>query len=301
MKAAIAGGTGFVGKALIDELLKNGHQVVVLTRSFQNKKDTANIRYVKWLNDHSEPEKELQDVDAFINLAGESLNSGRWTDERKQWIINSRISSTREIIRIMGALSQKPRVFINASAIGCYPVSTEETFTESSKTTNEGFLARTVDIWETEARQAETLGIRTVMTRFGVILGKEEGALPRMALPYKLFAGGRIASGQQWMSWIHIKDVARALLFIMEHSDITGPVNLTAPSPERLNTLGKTLANVLQRPHWLFVPAFAIKIVLGEMGTLILDGQKVLPEKLTTHSFTFQFSHIKQALIDIYT
>ncbi|MFL0363608.1 TIGR01777 family oxidoreductase [Pseudobacillus sp. 179-B 2D1 NHS] len=301
MKVVIAGGTGFVGRALIDELLENGHQVVILTRSFENKQDTDNIRYVKWLDDRSKPEKELQDIDAFINLAGESLNSGRWTEKRKQQIISSRISSTKEMIRIMAALPQKPSVFINASAIGCYPVSLEETFTESSKTTTKGFLAKTVDIWESEAQHSEALGIRTVTARFGVILGKEEGALPRMALPYKLFTGGRIASGQQWMSWIHIKDVARALLFIMNQSDINGPVNLTAPSPEHLNTLGKTLAEVLQRPHWLFVPAFAIKMALGEMSTLILDGQRVLPQKLTAHSFIFQFPHIKQALTDIYT
>ncbi|KMY53096.1 multidrug MFS transporter [Bacillus sp. FJAT-27231] len=300
MKVAIAGGTGFIGRAFINELLKNDHQVIILTRSLENKKETKNIRYVKWLSSHSEPEKELQDVDAFVNLAGESLNSGRWTDERKRQIIESRVSSTRETIRIMGELLRKPSVFMNASAIGCYPVSYEETFTESSNTTSESFLSKTVDVWEAEAHQAERLGIRTVMTRFGVILGKEEGALPRMALPYKLFVGGRIGSGKQWMSWIHVHDVARALLFIMEHPQMNGPVNLTAPSPERLDTLGKTLADVLHRPHWLPVPAFAIKLTLGEMSTLVLDGQRVLPEKLTAHSFTFQFPHLKEALEDIY-
>lgn len=301
MKAAIAGGTGFVGKALINELLKNGHQVVILTRNPENKKNTENIRYVKWLSAGSHPEKELEDVHAFINLAGESINSGRWTDQRKQQIIDSRISSTREIIRIMGELPHKPDVLINASAIGCYPVSEEETFTEASLTANDGFLAETVHIWEKEAQQAERLGIRTAISRFGVILGKEEGALPRMALPYKLFAGGKIGSGRQWMSWIHIADVARALRFIMEHPEINGPVNLTAPSPERLHTLGKALGEVLHRPHWLAVPSIAVKAALGEMSTIILEGQRVLPEKLTAHSFVFKFPHIKEALADIYT
>lgn len=300
MKAVIAGGSGFVGKVLTDELLKNGHQVVILTRSLKNKQNTENIHYVEWLSERSAPETYLHDIDAFINLAGESLNSGRWTEERKQQIIDSRISSTREMIRIMSKLENKPKVFINASAIGCYPVSSKQTFTEASETANDGFLSQTVAMWEKEASEAESLDIRTVLTRFGVIFGKEEGALPRMAFPYKLFAGGKIGSGRQWISWIHVRDVARAILFVMEHPEINGPVNLTAPSPERMNTIGKTLAKTLHRPHWLFVPGVALKTALGEMSTLVLDGQRVLPEKLTAHSFAFQFPTVKQALQDIY-
>ncbi|MFK2826173.1 TIGR01777 family oxidoreductase [Bacillus sp. B190/17] len=301
MKAAIAGGTGFVGKALTDQLLKNGWEVIILTRSLKNKKNTKNIRFVEWLSNDSKPEEALKDVNVFINLAGESLNSGRWTEERKRRIINSRISSTKELIRIMGELPNKPDVFINASAIGCYPVSQIAVYTESSNELGSDFLAHTVKIWEEEASHANALGIRTVFARLGVILGKEEGALPRMALPYKLFIGGKIGSGSQWLSWIHVQDVARAIFFIIEHPEISGPVNLTAPSPETLNTIGKTLGEILHRPHWLPVPGIVLKTALGEMSTLILNGQRVLPEKLIAHSFSFQFPDINQALKNIYS
>ncbi|MBM7650249.1 uncharacterized protein (TIGR01777 family) [Bacillus ectoiniformans] len=299
MKAAIAGGTGFVGRYVTEELLKEGYTVYILTRSAKNKKNTEHIKYVEWLND-KHPETMLEGVNVFINLAGQSLNSGRWTDETKQKIVESRISSTREIIRIMGQLNEKPDVFINASAIGIYPISKTDTFTEESTAEGSGFLAETVKIWEKEARGAETLGIRTVLTRFGIILGKEDGALPKMAMPYKMFAGGKIGSGKQWMSWIHVKDIARAIVFTIKETSIEGPVNLTAPHPKTMNNLGKTLAKVLKRPHWLFVPGFAMKTALGEMSTLILDGQKVLPVKLLDHHFIFSFSELKGALEDIY-
>ncbi|WP_203363853.1 TIGR01777 family oxidoreductase [Bacillus sp. REN10] len=301
MKVAIAGGTGFVGKALTIELLKNGYEVYVLTRNTNGKTNTDQKKYVKWMTADAAPEQELQNVEIFINLAGESLNSGRWTEERKQRILESRISSTKEVLRIMGELPNKPEVLINASAIGYYPISNIETFTEASSAAGNGFLAHTVKLWEEVAQQAETLGIRTVLTRFGVILGKEDGALPRMALPYQLFVGGTVGSGKQWMSWIHLTDVARAIVFAIENKEIHGPVNVTAPSPETMERLGKALAKTLHRPHWLFVPSIALKVILGEMSTLVLDGQRVLPEKLLSHQFTFQFPDIHSALQDIYT
>ncbi|WP_338753368.1 TIGR01777 family oxidoreductase [Bacillus sp. FJAT-52991] len=300
MKVAIAGGTGFVGRAVTVELLKNGYDVYILTRHTNGKTNTEHKKYVKWMTADAIPEQDLQDVEVFINLAGESLNSGRWTEERKQRILDSRISSTKEIIRIIEQLPNKPEVFVNASAIGYYPISNTEAFTESSTAVGSSFLAHTVKLWEEVAQQAEALGIRTVLTRFGVILGKEDGALPRMALPYQLFAGGKIGSGKQWMSWIHMTDVARAILFTIENKDIRGPVNVTAPSPETMDQLGKALAKTLHRPHWLFVPSIVLKIVLGEMSTLVLDGQKVLPEKLLSHQFTFRFPDIESALQDIY-
>ncbi|OZI10830.1 TIGR01777 family protein [Bacillaceae bacterium SAS-127] len=301
MKVAIAGGTGFVGKALTAELLKNGYDVYILTRNTNGKINTEHKKYVKWMTADATLEHDLQDVKVFINLAGESLNSGRWTKERKQRILDSRISSTTEMIRIMKQLPNKPDVFVNASAIGYYPISTTETFTEAAKAVGTGFLAHTVKLWEETAYQAEEIGIRTVLTRFGVILGKEDGALPRMALPYQLFAGGKIGSGKQWMSWIHITDVARAILFAIENKDIHGPINVTAPTPKTMDQLGRALAKTLHRPHWLLVPSVTLKIILGEMSTLVLDGQKVLPKKLLAHQFTFRFPDIDAALKDIYT
>ncbi|MCM3789079.1 TIGR01777 family oxidoreductase [Domibacillus indicus] len=301
MKAVIAGGTGFVGKELTNELIRHGYDVTILTRNSENKKEEDRLHYVKWLADGTEPEAALEGTDVFINLAGESINSGRWTEERKQRILNSRITATREMVRIMKALKQKPKVFINASAVGIYPSSDMDTFTESSNAAGSGFLSQVVNIWEREAIEADKAGIRTVLARFGVVLGTEEGALPRMALPYKIGAGGKIGSGRQWVSWIHVWDVARAIRFAAEHEAIEGPMNITAPNPVRMNDLGKTLAKVLGRPHWLFVPEPALKLTLGEMSTVVLDGQRVLPAKLTQAGFIFQFPLLRGALNDLYS
>ncbi|OMP68145.1 TIGR01777 family oxidoreductase [Domibacillus epiphyticus] len=300
MKAAIAGGTGFVGQKVTEELVQHGYDVTILTRNITNKKESDSIRYVNWLNERANPEDHLHGVDVFINLAGEPLNSGRWTDERKKRIVDSRISATRELIRIMKALPEKPSVLINASAIGIYPNSLTETFTESSIEAGQGFLSQTVNSWEEEAIQADKAGIRTVLTRFGIILCSEDGALPRIATPYKLFAGGKTGSGSQWMSWIHVNDAARAIRFAAENKTVEGPLNLTAPNPVRMDDLGKTLANVLGRPHWLYVPEPVLKAALGEMSTLILDGQRVLPEKLLQSGFQFHFPLVRRALDNLY-
>ncbi len=301
MKAVIAGGTGFVGKELTNELIRHGYDVTILTRNPENKKEEDRLHYVKWLADGAEPEAVLEGTDVFINLAGESINSGRWTEERKQRILNSRITATREMVRIVKALKQKPKVFINASAIGIYPSSDLDTFTESSNAAGSGFLSQVVNIWEREAIEADKAGIRTVLARFGVVLGTEEGALPRMALPYKIGAGGKLGSGRQWVSWIHVWDVARAIRFAAEHEAIEGPMNITAPNPARMNDLGKTLAKVLGRPHWLFVPEPMLKLTLGEMSTVVLDSQRVLPAKLTQAGFVFQFPLLRGALSDLYS
>lgn len=300
MKAVISGGTGFVGSALTEELLNNGYEVSILTRNPDKHESRKNVSYIKWLSEGSRPEEELNEVDIFINLAGESINSGRWTEERKKRILKSRIDATREMVRILENLEDKPSVFINASAIGFYEASDSKTHTEQSLDTSSNFLAETVKKWESEASKAKDSGVRTAYTRFGIILGKDEGALPKMALPYKLFAGGTVGSGKQWMSWIHIHDIAKAIRFVIENKAIEGPVNLTAPAPVTMKELGKTLGDVLNRPHWIPAPGFAIKAALGEMSTLILEGQKVIPEVLNENGYTFQYPQLKGALQEIY-
>ena len=213
MKIALTGGTGFVGRALTEELTKNGHEVFILTRNAGTRTSTENTTYVSWLNDGDQPEEMLEGVEVFINLAGESINSGRWTEARKKTILESRISATREVLRVINKLEKKPSVLINASAIGYYGTSLTKTFTEESLEKGDDFLAKTVQQWETEALKARDLGIRTVCCRFGIILDKRDGALPRIALPYKLFAGGTVGTGEQWVSWIHIKDVVKGIIF----------------------------------------------------------------------------------------
>lgn len=299
MKIAIAGGTGLVGSALSDYLVEKGHHLYILTRNSSNKKQKPKVQFVEWLKDGTTPEKELEGVEAVVNLAGESINSGRWTDDQKHRIVKSRITSTKEINRIIGSLVKKPGVLVNASAIGFYGNSEDKTFTESDTIPGSGFLASTVLAWEKEAEHASQLGVRTVFTRFGIVLDKEEGALPKMLLPYKMFVGGKIGTGEQWMSWVHINDVVGAIAFCLENKEMEGPVNVTAPNPMKMKDFGKTLGKVMGRPHWFPTPGFALKIALGEMSELVLEGQKVLPKNLEKHGYKFFYIHLDEALSDI--
>jgi uncharacterized protein len=298
MKIAITGGTGFVGSELTNLLVQKGHEVFILTRSLN--KDINNVSFVKWLSGNSFPEKKLEGIDAIVNLAGESINNGRWTVKQKKKIYESRMQATDEVIRILHALEHKPKVLVNASAIGIYPASEDITYTENSLVVGTDFLAKTVQDWEVKAQTAEQLGIRVAYGRFGIILGKSEGALPLMALPYKLFVGGPIGFGKNWMSWVHVRDVAKALLFAIENN-IHGPFNVAAPDAKRMNEFGKILASVLNRPYYFPVPSFALKLALGEKSQLVLEGQHVLPEVLIENGFVFDFPDLSKALTDIYS
>ncbi|WP_246943058.1 TIGR01777 family oxidoreductase [Bacillus pinisoli] len=298
MKIAITGGTGFVGKALTKSFLQGGHNVYILSRS-QHSSSKDGIQYVKWLTEDSQPENELNDIDVFINLAGESLNSGRWTAERKQRIVSSRISATREVIRILQNMNKKPSVLINASAIGYYGTSLEKEFTESNKIPGQDFLAQTVASWEQEAQAAEELGVRTVYTRFGIILDQQEGALPKMVLPYKLFAGGTVGSGAQWMSWVHIDDVVGMIQYAIKNENIKGPFNVVSSNPVTMKKFGQHIGHVMKRPHFLPAPSFALKLLLGEMSVLVLEGQKVVPQKAEDSGYQFHYKYLDEALTNI--
>lgn len=299
MKIAISGGTGLVGKALAQELLQNGHEVIILTRNTSASQANSNLKYVQWLNGNSQPEKELEGTDAIVNLAGATIN-GRWTNEYKKRILQSRLQATEEINRIISVMDKKPEVLVNASAVGYYGTSTTAVFTESSPPGKNDFLAETVERWESAALHAENAGVRVVFCRFGVILDEHGGALPRMVLPYKFFAGGKIGSGKQWISWIHIVDTVRALIFAIENQQLRGPVNVTAPSPVTIDDFGKIVSSVLRKPHWLPVPSFVLKALLGEMSVLVLEGQQVLPEKLLKAGFSFEYPDLTGALKNIF-
>ena len=302
MKIAIAGGTGFVGKALTEHLLKNNHEVIILSRELKNTGETDRIRYVQWLSEDSNPIPELEATDIFINLAGASINGGRWTEKRKEQILNSRIESVKALLDIIKTLNNKPKALINASAIGIYGTSLDKTFSETdTHGFGHDFLSQTVKQWENEASKASQLSIRTVFCRFGIILDKQQGALPKMTFPYQSFIGGPIGNGRQWMSWIHIEDVVNGILFIIENEKINGPVNFTAPHPVTMTEFGRTLAQVLHRPHWLPVPSFALRLLLGEMSTLVIDGQKVLPNKLIENGYSFRYTDLNLALKNIFS
>ncbi|SDH43102.1 hypothetical protein SAMN05192534_105137 [Alteribacillus persepolensis] len=299
MNIVITGGTGMVGSKLTNHLLHKGHHVYILTRNASNKQNTRQLTYVKWLGHNSSPEKYLPTVDAVINLAGASI-SQRWTPSYKALIRDSRIEATREVIRIINSLPSKPEVLINASAIGYYGTSKTNTFTEESKPIKADFLHRVCKEWENEAAAAKSEGVRVVYARFGLILANKEGALSKMVLPYYLFIGGPLGTGDQWYSWVHVTDVINMIAFAVEHQHVCGPINVTAPSPERMHSFGKQLANTLQKPHWLPTPAFAVRAALGEMSTLILDGQKVLPEKPLQSGYTFSYPSLHTALDNLF-
>lgn len=297
MKIVIAGGTGFVGKAFIKLAQENGHNIFVLTRSASSEKN--GIHYVQWLQDETLPIEPLEGADAFVNLAGVSLNNGRWTNKQKKGIYWSRMHATLDIVRIMKELTKKPKVLVNASSVGFYPHSSEIIYDEKFTDAANDFLGTTVHDWERHAKRAEQLGIRVALARFGVILGRKSGALPPMLLPYQMLVGGTIGSGKQWLSWVHIEDVARALYFAILHEDIHGPFNVTAPHATRMKEFGQTIAMVMNRRHWLPVPSFAIRLALGEQSTLVLEGQHVRPAVLEKHHFTFKYPHLTEALEDL--
>ncbi len=298
MKIVIAGGTGLVGQALCQRLLQDGHDIIVLTRS-PRQPTHPSITYVQWFNNNPLPLEKLNNVDAIINLAGESINN-RWTKTMKQKILASRLNVTLEIHKLIKQLPEKPHVYIQASAIGYYGTSETKTYTEEDKRTQSDFLSDVVAQWEEAGTRIEREGVRSVFMRFGVILDKQEGALPRIVLPYKAFIGGKIGSGNQWVSWVHIDDVCEMISFALKKEKLTGHINVTAPYPVRMNEFGKTVASVLQRPHWIPVPAFALKVLLGEMSLLVLEGQRVLPEKALQHGYQFKFEHLQEALESIY-
>ena len=295
MNIVIAGGTGLIGSKIVEYFSKDKHHIYILTRNSENKRNSDQITYVNWLNEGDEPEKKLENIDVFINLAGESINS-RWTKEQKERILTSRLDATKNCLTLMGKLTQKPKVYLNASAVGFYGTSLLDTFTEDNHDTGADFLATVVDSWEQEAIKAEALGIRTVLLRFGVVLASDGGALSKMIMPYKLFAGGTVGSGKQWLSWVHIDDVVSMVEFAVNNEKVSGALNVTAPNPKQMKEFGSVLGDVLGRPHWLPAPSFALKILLGEMSLLVLEGQKVLPKKATDHGFQFTYPELEGAL-----
>ncbi|WP_156291696.1 TIGR01777 family oxidoreductase [Oceanobacillus salinisoli] len=293
MNFLITGGTGFVGKNLCRALHEKGHHTYVLTRTPEKYENTINTTFI----DYHFPADELPSIFGVINLAGESL-FGYWTKKKKAAILNSRLEATNGVLELIQKLDDKPNVFISGSAVGYYGSSNEFIFTEETSTPGNDFLANVVVDWERAASKAEELGIRTVFARFGIVLGSE-GALPLMSLPVKMFVGGKIGDGQQYMSWVHITDAVQLIEYCLFDDHISGPVNITAPNPKRNKEFMKTLATVLNRPDWLPVPTPLLRTVTGDMGQLITEGQFVLPKKAMDHDFHFTYPELEDALKNI--
>jgi len=301
MNILIAGGTGFIGTALIKQLLARGDRVVALVRDpiSARRRLPSDVLIAKWDGvTAGDWTRHVGEADAVINLSGEPIAAKRWTEERKQRILQSRILPTRALVLAMAAGKKKPSVLVNASAIGCYG------FSEGPPTTEEtpfagGFLAETCSMWEQEALAAQSSGIRVVLPRLGIVLGDHGGALQKMLLPFRFFVGGPIGSGVQWFPWVHRDDVIGALLFALDTPALQGPVNCAAPESVRMNEFCRTLAQVLKRPSWLRVPGFVLRSLMGEMAGMILGGRRVLPVRLTEMGYNFTYPRLEGALRSI--
>jgi uncharacterized protein (TIGR01777 family) len=298
VKVFITGGTGFVGKYLSRRLVREGHQVSILTRDSRKvPPEHPGIVYVV-----GDPTREgswmgaVPEHDWIINLAGASIFT-RWTAAQKQEIMESRLRTTRNLVAALAA-GDRRQLLCSTSAVGYYGPRGEETLTEDSQG-DAGFLGDVAKAWEAEALKAQDLGIRTVLTRFGIVLGRDGGALGQMVPLFKKFLGGPLGQGLQWFSWIHQEDQARAFLFVQDHPQLVGPVNFTAPEPVRQRELAQALGRTLHRPSFLPAPAFLIRLVMGEFGDTLLSGQKVLPQRLLDAGFEFKFPAIDAALTDL--
>jgi len=298
MNILITGGTGFIGSALSRELQESGHNVLITTR---HKTDTKlPCERLLWNPPALIPGDAISNMDAVINLAGESIISGRWTKKRKERIMSSRIDTTRALVQSIQNAKSYPKTLISASAIGYYGPHEEEHLTEGSPPGTD-FLAEVCKAWEAEALKAQQFGLRVVLIRLGVVLEIDGGALSKMLPPFKFFLGGSIGTGRQWFSWIHRDDVIGIIKYILEKEDLSGPVNLTAPQPVTNKEFSSALGRALGKPSWFRVPGFMLKLLLGEMANMLLTGQWVIPEKILKAGYQFKYPEVNSALSAIFS
>ncbi|MHB8931347.1 MAG: TIGR01777 family oxidoreductase [Melioribacteraceae bacterium] len=295
-KVILTGATGLIGKNIADKLIQRGDEVTIFTRSVDKAKLVIPnaVEYVAWNYEQDDWKKKLDGKDAVIHLAGENVMAKRWNVEHKKNIYNSRVATTRSLVRAIENVKDKPNVLISASAVGYYGNS-EEPVTEESKH-GKDFLANVVRDWEKETEEISRHGVRRVNIRTGIVLDKHEGALARMITPYKFFIGGPLGSGRQWFPWIHLEDVAGIFLFALDNENVHGALNAVSPNPLRMNEFCNTLGAAMHRPSLFKVPAFVLKIIFGEVAEVLLSGAKVIPERTMGEGYKFRFENIENAL-----
>jgi uncharacterized protein (TIGR01777 family) len=300
MRIIIPGGSGLIGRALTADLTAVGYEVVILSRSPEKVKGLpGGARAEGWDGQSAAGWGHLADgAGAIVNLAGESLAAGRWTSERKRRILESRVKPGQAVVEAVEAAQNKPGVVIQSSAVGFYGPRGDEEIAETAAPGTD-FLANLCREWEASTAPIGGMGVRLVVIRTGLVLSLEGGALPRILLPFKLFVGGPVGSGRQWWPWIHIADVVPAILFLIETETAPGPYNLTAPNPLTNTQFSRVVGRVLGRPALMPVPAFALQLLFGEMSTVLLDGQRVMPYALREAGFTFRFPDAESALQDL--
>jgi uncharacterized protein len=304
MKVAITGATGFVGSRLVERLQAEGQEVIVLARNSAKAEQlfpTATFPKVQTIAynpaESGDWQQAIAGCDGVVNLAGEPIAESRWTESRKQSILNSRKLGTEKLVEAILQAEPKPAVLVSASAIGYYGTSETACFSETSPS-GDDFLSQVCESWETAAKAVEAANVRLVILRLGIVLGRG-GALAKMIPPFQLFAGGPIGSGRQWFSWIHREDVVNLILHALTHPEMQGVYNATAPNPVRMTSFCQILGEVMRRPSWLPVPDFALELLLGDGAKVVLEGQQVIPKRTVESGFQFNYPIVKSALENI--
>lgn len=304
MRVAITGATGFVGSRLVERLTEEGHSVLVFSRNAVRARQTfpstqfPNLEVVEYSPlESGDWQQRIAGCDGVVNLAGAPIAENRWTPERKKEILESRKIGTQKIVEAIGRAEPKPSVLVNSSAIGYYGTSETKTFDETNPP-GDDFLAQVCQVWEAEAEKVKEVDTRLVILRTGIVLGMG-GALAKMLLPFRLYAGGPLGSGRQWFSWIHREDLVNLIIKALTQPEMEGVFNATAPHPVRMSELCQTLGEVMNRPSWLPVPDFALEMLLGDAAQVILKGQQVLPKRTQASGFEYQYSTVRQAVEDV--
>ncbi len=303
MRVIITGGTGLIGSALAARLLKRGDEVILLSRNPHNKQDSspAGARLESWDGRTASGWGKLVNSEtAIVNLAGENLSAGLWTEARKKRILDSRINAGLAVSQAVEQAQSKPTVVVQSSAVGYYGVEEHSLISEGHDPGTD-FLSQVCLSWEASTSTVEKHAVRRAIIRTGVVLSRDEGALPKMLLPFYLFVGGPIGNGKQGFSWIHLQDEVAAIEFIIHNPQAKGVFNLSAPQPVSNHQFAKTIGRVIKRPSFFPVPGFVLKLALGEMSTVLLDGQFVQPMRLLEYGFEFSFSDAESALRDLLT
>lgn len=296
MKIVITGATGFIGSIVTERLWNQFHSLVLLSRKPPAEVGVSKKEWMAWNPPAGgQWEQAVDGADGIINLAGEAIAGKRWSKEQKEKLRSSRMDSTRALVNAIGRAKTKPKFLLSASAVGYYGPHGDETLTEASAPGGD-FLSRLCVDWEEEALKAETHGVRVARIRTGIVLGKGQGALKKMVPPFKMFAGGPLGSGKQWMPWIHIEDEIGLLLCLMENENACGAFNASAPNPVTMEEFAKALGEVLNRPSWVSVPPSALALIAGEMADMLLTGQRAVPEAALKLGYVFQYPMIGGAL-----
>ncbi len=298
MNIVVSGGTGFIGRPLCASLCQEGHRITLLTRRKEEAQRLCgtSVTAVEWNGREAGAwERCLEGADAVVNLAGAPIADGRWTDTRKRLLSESRVAATRLLVEAISRRASKSLTLISASGIGYYGASDDRVLDEGAPR-GEGFLTDLCLEWEAEALQAAEFGARVVLLRTGMVIEKDGGALPKMLLPFQLFAGGPILPGTQWVSWIHRHDHIGLIQWLLTTPRISGPVNAVAPEAVTMNRFCEVLGRVLHRPSWLPLPGFALHAALGELGTLMTTGQRVAPAKVLSEGYAFHYPMLEPAL-----